>query len=64
MTADLLDISAVARRRGVTTSTIRAYLSRGQMPAPDIRLGQTPGWLPQTIDAWLTKPTPTNHPGR
>lgn len=61
--ADYLDIAAVARLAGVSPSTIRSYRALDGreerahlprlMPEPDITLGQSPGWLPATIDAWL-----------
>ena len=53
MTAGLLDTAAVARLAGVGRSTIAAYLSRGYMPAPAMRLGQSPVWTREQIDAWL-----------
>ena len=37
---------------GVSTSTIRAYLARQQMPAPDRRIGRMTLWRPSTIRQW------------
>lgn len=48
-----LDITAVAERAGVTAATIRKYRATGRMPDADILLGQSPGWHPETIEAWL-----------
>ncbi len=42
----------VAAHLGVSVGTVRAYSSRGQMPAPDGRLGRTPWWWAETIRAW------------
>lgn len=51
--AEYLGIAELAERMGVTASTVRAYRSRGQLPDPDITLGQSPGWESATIEAWL-----------
>ena len=61
MTVELLDIPAVAARRGCATSTIRSYLARGQMPPPDVRLSGVPGWYPATIEAWMSAQRRTRH---
>ncbi len=44
---------------GVKPSTFRAYIVRNQAPKPDAMIGNTPGWLPETIDDWMR-----NRPGR
>lgn len=56
---DQLTVSDVAERAGITVASVRKYLVRGTVPPPDGRLGVTPWWRPETIDAWLT-----NRPGR
>lgn len=48
-----LTIADVATRLGVRESTVRAYMARGQMPAPSGRLGRTPYWRPRDIEPWL-----------
>lgn len=48
----LLTIDEVAARLGVTTSTVRAYKARGQMPEPDKTYGTKPLWLESTIQQW------------
>ena len=53
MTADLLDRAAVAKLLDVEPATISSYVSRGQMPQPDLRLGSAPVWHRETIEAWL-----------
>lgn len=47
-----LSTGEVAERVGVKPDTIHAYVTRGQMPAPDAVIGRLKGWLPETIDAW------------
>lgn len=47
-----LDAAAVAKRLGVDRKTIYHYVYRHLMPAPDVYLGRSPGWLPTTIDAY------------
>lgn len=49
----LLDISEVARLVGVSSATITAYLSRGRMPEPVMRLGRLPVWSRPIIRQWL-----------
>ncbi|WP_028851692.1 helix-turn-helix domain-containing protein [Thermocrispum municipale] len=44
--------SDVAAYLGVRVATISAYRNRGQMPAPDHKIGRTQLWRPQTIIAW------------
>ena len=63
---EILDLEAIAHRADITVDTARGYQKRatrnraannprpGDLPAPDVTLGQTPGWYAQTIDAWLT----------
>jgi predicted DNA-binding transcriptional regulator AlpA len=42
----------VAAFLGVSGSTVRAYITRHQMPEPDRMFGRSPGWRPQTIETW------------
>lgn len=48
-----LTIAEVARRANVRRATIDSYRRRGYLPAPDIVVGVSPGWLPETIDTWM-----------
>jgi predicted DNA-binding transcriptional regulator AlpA len=48
-------IADVADWLGVTTSTVRAYMAREQMPQPSGHFGRTPFWVPADIDPWLTQ---------
>lgn len=45
-------VAEVAAHWNVQPVTVRSYLSRGQMPAPDGRIGTTPWWHPATITGW------------
>lgn len=54
----LLDLRAAAARLGVSYATLRAYRAQDpSFPDPDVMLGQSPGWLPSTLDDWqATRP--------
>lgn len=45
----------VATFLGVSSSTVRAYLARSQMPEPDRRIGRMQLWRPKTIRHWHEK---------
>jgi predicted DNA-binding transcriptional regulator AlpA len=55
----LLDRAAVAARLGVHPDSITRYRNRGGFPDPDVRLGRSDGWLPETVDTWQA-----NRPGK
>lgn len=55
MATSFVTIADVAARLGVTTSTVRAYLAREQMPAASGRIGRTPYWEPEAIEPWLAQ---------
>lgn len=57
MTTQLLDIDGAARATGLRPASIRQYLWRGTFPAPDVRLGRSPGWFEETIAAWMAART-------
>lgn len=42
----------VANYLQISDSTVRAYLTRDQMPEPDLRAGQQRLWRPETIKRW------------
>lgn len=44
----------VAAHLGIKSSTVTAYLARGQMPAADGYVGRSPWWWSTTIKAWRT----------
>lgn len=51
--ADILTVADIAAAVGVAPVTIRAYVSRGQMPAPSGRVGRTPYWTRKKIGPWI-----------
>lgn len=51
-TVVLMDYAAIAERTGQDAAVIRLWKSRGKLPEPDFMIAQSPGWLPQTIEAW------------
>jgi hypothetical protein len=36
-------------------ATIRAYVSREQMPAPTGKIGRSPIWAPEAIERWIAQ---------
>jgi hypothetical protein len=54
-----LTVRDAAAWAGVTPSTWRSYVARGQAPAADGHLGATPYWHESTVRAWLD-----NRPGQ
>lgn len=45
-------VAEVAAHLGISPSAVTSYTARGQMPAPDGRMGRTPWWWADTIRAW------------
>lgn len=66
---DYLTFDDIAARTGLAPATVRWRHRMGFMPPPDIVLGRTPGWLPETInryvEAWeagtFKRPKATRH---
>ncbi|WP_216843816.1 helix-turn-helix transcriptional regulator [Phytoactinopolyspora alkaliphila] len=52
MPDELWDTRTVAEYLGVARSTVRTYVSRGEMPPPDMRLAGGSVWHADTIRAW------------
>lgn len=48
MTKHYLSLKEVAERLGVVPGT----LTRLTLPEPDVMVGRTRGWSPQTIETW------------
>lgn len=46
MTTEYLGVKQVAERLGVANAAVY------DLPEPDVRIGHTRGWLPETIDRW------------
>ena len=55
MTEHYLSVTEVAQRLNITTAAVSTY----KLPEPDVMIGHTRGWLPETIDEWNA-----NRPGR
>lgn len=51
-TVVLMDYAAIAEATGLEPAVLRLWKSRGKMPAADYMIAQSPGWLPETIEAW------------
>lgn len=52
MAAEQWTTQDVADYLGVKPGTIRAYMAREQMPAPDGHLGRAPWWWSTTVQRW------------
>lgn len=51
--AQILDMSQAADLLGITYSTVQQYRRRlPGFPAPDVMLGQSPGWWESTLLTW------------
>ncbi|PJM72866.1 hypothetical protein CS006_06300 [Bifidobacterium primatium] len=48
MTAHYLGIKEIGERLGIKNPSSTGY----KLPEPDVMIGRTRGWLPETIDAW------------
>lgn len=63
MTITYLGMTAVAERTGLSVNTVKSYLRKDLLPAPDAVIesptGQIRGWKESTIDEWVT-----SRPGR
>lgn len=53
--ARLITYADLSDAAGVPINTVRQWVRRGKLPAPDYRVGQSPAWLPATIQPWLDK---------
>ena len=49
---DVLDLRGVAALTHLSYETARTYRKNGRLPAPDLTLGQSPGWYRPTIERW------------
>jgi len=53
MTERLLSVTDVARLLGVTQQAV----TQAKLPPPDVTIGTTRGWRPETIETWIpTRP--------
>jgi predicted site-specific integrase-resolvase len=43
---------------GIRLGTLRQWVYKGKMPAPDLHIGRAAVWSPESIEPWLSsKPT-------
>ncbi|MGG6382063.1 hypothetical protein [Paenarthrobacter sp. NEAU-H11] len=49
----LLGYVEIAEATGQDVGLIRVWKNRGKLPSPDFQLGQSPGWLAETINPWI-----------
>lgn len=47
-----LSLGEVAARCGLELTTVKGYLRKGILPAPDAQIGRNRGWTAETIDGW------------
>ena len=48
MTTEYLGVKQVAERLGITVGALLSL----RLPTPDVMIGRTRGWMPETIDRW------------
>lgn len=48
----------IAAAIGVSAPTLRVWRNRGKMPSPDFQGGQSPLWLPTSIEPWIQEHLP------
>lgn len=46
-------VGDVAAHLELAPSTVRAFMTRNQMPEPTDRLGRTPWWASEDIEPWM-----------
>lgn len=50
---EYLTPNQIAEMLGVKANTFHSYVTRGQAPAPDLRVGSHPIWMKRTIEDWM-----------
>lgn len=58
----ILTYSEIAGMTGIKVTSLRKRLCTGTMPKPDLRVGGSPVWFPETLAAWLTTAAPNARP--
>lgn len=63
MTITYMGMNSIAIHTGLSVNTLKSYLRKGLLPAPDAVIespsGQIRGWKESTIDEWVA-----SRPGR
>lgn len=52
-TVALYDYARISAETGIPPQKLRVWFQRGKLPEADYRLGQSPGWLTETIRPWI-----------
>lgn len=47
-----LNFTGIAEKTGISSGYLRQLRIQDKLPAPDAMVGEYPGWLPATIEAW------------
>lgn len=55
---DVMSISEIARRLGVSRLVVSQWRHRGKLPPPDVKLEIGPVWKASTIEAWIVETKP------
>ncbi len=50
---DFITYQTLAGLSGEKVETLRVWVHRGKMPAPDTHVGSTAVWFPETIGDWI-----------
>ncbi|CQD15680.1 putative transcriptional regulator [Mycolicibacterium conceptionense] len=51
-----LSVTELAERAGLAVNTAKSYSQiPGRLPEPDAMIGRVKGWLPETVDAWISR---------
>lgn len=48
----------IAAGTGLPVAKLRVWVHRGKLPAPDFIVGQSPAWLPASIEPWIAAQAP------
>lgn len=58
----ILTYRDVSARTGIRVPALRKRLCTGTMPKPDLRVGGSPVWFPESLESWLTTAAPNARP--
>lgn len=58
----LLTYKDISDTTGIKVTSLRKRLCIGTMPGPDLRVGGSPVWYPETLASWLATAAPGARP--
>jgi hypothetical protein len=58
----ILTYKEIAGMTGIKVTSLRKRLCIGTMPKPDLRVGGSPVWYPETLTSWLSTAAPGARP--